>query len=129
MSLLAGPDGMPAGFAVARMAMPPHFVGPIPHAHDEFDEGVYVLSGELTVLTDDGEQVARAGDLLVAPRGQRHGFRNPHAEPVEVLGLWSPSAEGLAFMREVGAALSAQGPPDPDVMRAIYERHASRLLP
>jgi hypothetical protein len=43
--------------------------------------------------------------------------------------LWSPSAEGLAFMREVGAALPAQGRPDPDVMGAIYERHASRLLP
>jgi uncharacterized cupin superfamily protein len=88
-----------------------------------------VLSGVLTVLTDEGEQVARAGELLVAPRGSRHGFRNPGDEPVHVLGLWSPSAEGLAFMREVGAALPAQGRPDPDVMGAIYERHASRLLP
>jgi hypothetical protein len=40
MQLMAGPDDLPAGSAVARMTMPPRFAGPIPHAHDEFDEGV-----------------------------------------------------------------------------------------
>jgi hypothetical protein len=35
----------------------------------------------------------------------------------------------LDFMRTVGAALPASGPPDPDEMRALYEQHASRLLP
>ena len=36
---------------------------------------------------------------------------------------------GLAFMRDIGAALSPDTPPDPDRMREIYARHASRLLP
>jgi hypothetical protein len=31
-------------------------------------------------------------------------------------------------MRDIGAALSP-GTPDPDDMREIYARHASRLLP
>ncbi|MGX7680388.1 cupin domain-containing protein [Jatrophihabitans sp. DSM 45814] len=129
MDVLAGLDGQPAGFAVANMTMPPHFAGPIPHAHDAFDEAIYVLSGQLHVLTDRGERVAEAGQLLVAPRGQRHGFRNPSDSQVVVLGLWSPSAAGLAFMRDIGSALPASGPPDPTLMAEIYERHSSRLLP
>jgi hypothetical protein len=32
-------------------------------------------------------------------------------------------------MRDVGAALTPDTAPDPDRMREIYARHASRLLP
>jgi hypothetical protein len=32
-------------------------------------------------------------------------------------------------MREIGAALAPGAPPDPEHMREIYARHASRLLP
>jgi hypothetical protein len=65
----------------------------------------------------------------VAPRGQRHAFSNPFDEPALVLGLWGPPEPALAFMRDIGAALRSDTPPDPDQMRDIYERHASRLLP
>jgi hypothetical protein len=43
--------------------------------------------------------------------------------------LWGPPEPALAFMRDVGAALRPDAPPDPDLMRDIYHRHASRLLP
>jgi len=46
-----------------------------------------------------------------------------------VLGIWAPAAPALAFMREVGAVLRPDAPPDPDVMWQVYARHASRLLP
>jgi hypothetical protein len=46
-----------------------------------------------------------------------------------VLGIWSPAAPALAFMRDIGPALVPGVPPDPDQMRALYARHASRLLP
>jgi hypothetical protein len=32
-------------------------------------------------------------------------------------------------LRDIGAALSPDKPPDPDQMREIYARYASRLLP
>jgi hypothetical protein len=32
-------------------------------------------------------------------------------------------------MEVIGAALPASGPPDPDIMRELYEAHGSRLLP
>ena len=36
-----------------ELTVPPHFAGPIPHAHDEFHEAIYVLSGRLQVNTRD----------------------------------------------------------------------------
>jgi mannose-6-phosphate isomerase-like protein (cupin superfamily) len=129
MHILAGHDDRPAGFAAAELVVPPHFAGPIPHAHDEFDEAIYLLSGRLHVLGDQPPREAVEGSMFVAPRGRRHGFSNPYDEPARVLGIWSPAAPALAFMRDVGAALTADGAPDPVRMRDIYAAHASRLLP
>lgn len=44
MHVLAGQDGRPEGFAAMELLIPAHFAGPIPHAHDEFDEAIYVLT-------------------------------------------------------------------------------------
>jgi len=44
MHILAGHGGSPPGFAAMELTIPPHFAGPIPHAHDEFDEAIYVLN-------------------------------------------------------------------------------------
>jgi mannose-6-phosphate isomerase-like protein (cupin superfamily) len=129
MHILAGLDGRPLGFAAMEIAIPGHFAGPIPHVHDEFDEAIYVLRGRLLVTGDDEPDEAAPGSMFVAPRGHRHGFSNPYAEPARVLGLWAPPEPALAFMRDIGAALTPDTPPDPDRMREIYARHASRLLP
>jgi mannose-6-phosphate isomerase-like protein (cupin superfamily) len=129
MHILAGQHGQPAGFAAMELSVPARFAGPIPHAHDEFDEAIYVLSGRLMVAGEGEPEEAGPGSMFVAPRGQRHGFSNPFGQAALVLGLWGPPEPALAFMRDVGAALRPDGPPDPDLMRDIYERHASRLLP
>jgi mannose-6-phosphate isomerase-like protein (cupin superfamily) len=129
MNILAGHDGQPPGFAAMEITIPAYFAGPIPHAHDEFDEAIYVLSGRLLVTGEDEPQDAAPGSMFVAPRGCRHGFSNPSGEEARVLGLWAPPEPALAFMRDIGAALRPDTPPDPDRMREIYTRHASRLLP
>lgn len=128
MHVLAGQDGQPEGFAAMELLIPAHFAGPTPHAHDEFDEAIYVLRGQLQV-TGDQTVEATAGSMFTAPRGSRHGFSNPYDAAALVLGVWAPAGPALAFMREVGAALSPDTPPDPDQMRELYLRHASRLLP
>jgi mannose-6-phosphate isomerase-like protein (cupin superfamily) len=127
--VLAGQDGQPPGFAAMELTIPGHFAGPIPHAHDEFDEAIYVLSGRLLVAGDDEPQEATPGSIFVASRGQRHSFSNPSAEAAMVLGIWAPPTPALAFMRDIGTALAPDTAPDPDRMREIYARHASRLLP
>jgi quercetin dioxygenase-like cupin family protein len=126
--ILAGHGGQPPGFAAMEITIPGHFAGPVPHAHDEFDEAIYVLSGRLLVAGDGEPQEVAPGSMFVAPRGYRHGFSNPFAEDALVLGIWAPSQPALAFMRDIGAALTPDAPPDPDRMRDIYARHASRLL-
>ena len=128
MHVLAGQDGQPEGFAAMEIVIPARFAGPIPHAHDEFDEAIYVLRGQLQV-TGDQTLEAAAGSMFTAPRGSRHGFSNPYDTEALVLGIWAPAGPALAFMRDVGAALSPGTPPDPDQMRELYLRHASRLLP
>jgi quercetin dioxygenase-like cupin family protein len=129
MPVLAGLDGRPSGFAVAELTVPAGFPGPPPHAHDAFDEGIYVLEGTILVLGDGEPTEAGPGSLFVAPRGERHGFANPSGEPARVLGLWGPAAPAMEFMAAVGAVLPAQGAPDADALRAVYEAHGSRVLP
>lgn len=129
MYVLAGHEGQPQGFAAAQIAVPARFRGPIPHVHDEFDEALYVLEGRLTVWGDGEPAEAAPGAMFTAPRGHRHGFANPYDSPALVLGIWAPSKPALALMQEIGAALAPGSPPDPEEMRAIYSRHASRLLP
>ncbi len=43
------------------------------HWHTHEDEFVYVLSGELVLVTDDGEDVLVAGDSAGFPAGVRNG--------------------------------------------------------
>jgi len=128
MELLTG-HGRLAGFAVVRLTVPPRFVGPVPHAHDSFDEGIYLLSGRLTVLAGTEELVAEPGSMLVAPRGDRHGFANPFDEPAEVLTFWSPGELGVSFMTERAEVVGAGAAPDPSELAQFYARHQSRLLP
>jgi quercetin dioxygenase-like cupin family protein len=129
MYVLAGEDGQPAGFAAAEIVVPARFAGPVPHAHDGFDEAIYVLDGRLNVWGDAEPVEAGPGFMFTAPRGQRHGFANPYGSAARVLGIWAPAGPALAFMREVGAVLEPGTPPDPAAMHDVYVRHASRLLP
>jgi quercetin dioxygenase-like cupin family protein len=117
-------DGQPPGFAAMELTIPGRFGGPIPHAHDEFDEAIYVLRGGQLLVVGEGEpQQAIPGSMFVEARGHRQGFSNPSDEPARVLGVWAPAEPALSFMRDIGSA------PDPNRMREIYARPASRLLP
>ena len=131
LRVLAGGDGDgTAAWAAGELVVPAHFHGPIPHVHETFDEALYLIEGTLLVVTGwDEVQEAPAGSLFTALRGTRHTFSNPTDTPARVLGIWTPAREGLDFMRAVGAVLPAAGPPDPEVMRDVYERHHSHLQP
>jgi len=43
------------------------------HWHSAEDEFVYVLSGEVTLITDNGEEILRAGDGAAFPKGEANG--------------------------------------------------------
>jgi uncharacterized cupin superfamily protein len=43
------------------------------HWHTHEDEFVYVLTGELVLVTDDGEELLASGDCAAFPAGERNG--------------------------------------------------------
>jgi quercetin dioxygenase-like cupin family protein len=89
MHVLAGDNSQPDGFAAMEVTIPARFAGPIPHAHEGFDEAIYVLGGRLQVT---GDQVLEAGpgSMFTAPRGSRYGFSNPFAEDALVRASGRP---------------------------------------
>src|SRR5688500_9278549 len=56
-------------FGVNLTTLPPGAQSSLRHWHTHEDELVYVLRGELVLVTDGGEQVLRAGDVVGFPGG------------------------------------------------------------
>jgi len=65
------------------------------HWHSHEDEFVYVLAGELTLVTDDGEEMLRAGDSAGFRAGVQNGhcLQNRSADVAEFLVVGSRSDE------------------------------------
>lgn len=55
------------------------------HTTDTVDY-IYVISGEITALVDDGETLMREGDVLVQ-RGTRHAWSNRSAAPCRLVAV------------------------------------------
>ena len=68
------------------------------HVHDEEDDAFYILEGELTFITDDGDLAAPAGTFVLVPPGVRHGLRNDTDAPVRILNIHAPAG----FDRRIG---------------------------
>lgn len=60
-------------FGVNLTELPPGCWSSQRHWHTAEDELVYVLSGEVTLVTDDGEEVLRAGDAAAFPHNSPNG--------------------------------------------------------
>ncbi len=55
------------------------------HKHDHADEFFYVFEGEGSHLVEGGEIAMKTGDVVFAPRGEWHGFRNKSERPVRAI--------------------------------------------
>jgi uncharacterized cupin superfamily protein len=60
-------------FGVNLLTLPPGAWSSQRHWHSGEDEFVYVLSGEVTLVTDKGEDVLRAGDCAAFPKNDSNG--------------------------------------------------------
>ncbi|MDH3351103.1 MAG: cupin domain-containing protein [Gammaproteobacteria bacterium] len=56
-----------------------------PHRHTDFEECMYVLSGEGMTSTANGESAVAAGDTILVPAGEPHVTRNTGSEPLRML--------------------------------------------
>lgn len=56
-----------------------------PHRHTDFEECMYILSGQGMACTSSGESEVSAGDTILVPAGERHVTRNTGVEPLRML--------------------------------------------
>lgn len=115
-------------FGLEEFSVPPDTIGARPHVHRGHDEYFYVLVGELTIASDDGEVTLGAGDLAAAPRGSVHGFRNAdEIRPVRALCMYTPPGYEQYF-RDVHAAALAGGDSTPELLRELRSRYQTDSL-
>jgi uncharacterized cupin superfamily protein len=74
-------------FGVNLVTLGPGGQSALRHWHSHEDEFVYVLEGEVVLVTDGGEQVLRAGDCAGYPAGKpdAHHFVNRSGAPARYL--------------------------------------------
>lgn len=91
--------------------------GPL-HVHDKEDAISYVLDGELTFQVGEEITTARAGEIVLMPRGVQHTFWNAHVTRARALDIVTPG--GLENYYEVVAGIADDA--DPPALLAAVER-------
>lgn len=86
-------------FGVNQCRLPPGAWSSQRHWHTDEDEFIYVLEGEVTLVTDDGEEVLRAGDSAGFKAGDPDGhcFQNRSDSDVVLLEVGTRAMQGEAF--------------------------------
>jgi len=79
------------------------------HWHSHEDEFVFVVSGELVLVTDAGEEVLHAGDSAGFPAGARNGhcLRNRSASDATFLVVSNRSDEDHGEYSDIDMAFNA----------------------
>ncbi len=120
--VVVGPDEA-NGMALGDGRIPPHAAGPGRHVHTNEDEGIYVVSGVLTI--EVGERWFEAGPecFVWMPRGVPHTFANLSDEEVRTVGLLNPTGLEEMFREQAAYFASLQGPPDVDALIELSARY------
>jgi quercetin dioxygenase-like cupin family protein len=103
----------------------PH-VGPPPHVHDDEDETIVILDGEVTFDLPGARCVCGPMQAVRIPRGTPHTFR---AGPRGARGLTFLTPGGFEGFFVEAAAEGFHLPADLDRMVAAAARHGSRMVP
>ncbi len=94
-------------FGVNLVDMPPGCWSSQRHWHSHEDEFVYVVSGELTLVTDTGEQPMRPGMVAGFPAGRSDGHHliNRSTKPAVYLEIGTRVAEDEAVYSDIDMEL------------------------
>ncbi len=90
-------------FGVNLLTLPPGGWSSQRHWHSVGDEFVYVLSGEVVLVTDAGEEVLRAGDAAGFKGGEANGHHLQNR------------SDAAAQVLEIGARLKSEVATYPDI--------------
>ena len=110
-------------FAWHAVFAPETFVPP--HIHPTQDEFVYLLEGQLTLVTGDGDQTADPEDLVRLPMGQPHGLFNRSGADVVCLFWVTPAGR----LYDLFVAIDALPEQEPEAVVALAAEHEVEFLP
>ncbi len=90
-------------FGVNLLRLPPGAWSSQRHWHTGEDEFVYVLSGEVTLVTDAGDEVLHAGDAagFKANDGNGHCLQNRSAQDATVLEIGTRAPQSMAYYSDI----------------------------
>jgi len=108
--------GDPAGlmqFGVNLLRLPPGAWSSQRHWHTGEDEFVYVLAGEVVLVTSAGEEVLRAGDSAGFPANDLDGhcLQNRSERDAEVLEIGSRVSGSVGYYPDIDMVAPAGGKP------------------
>jgi len=100
-------------FGVNLLRLPPGAWSSQRHWHTSGDEFVYVLSGEVVLVTDGGEEVLRPGDAAGFPAGHTNGhcLQNRSDRDTRVLEIGTRIHDDAAYYSDIDMVAPAGGKP------------------
>jgi uncharacterized cupin superfamily protein len=99
-------------FGVNLVTLPPGAGSAQRHWHSHEDEFVYLVEGEITLVTEDGEQLLTAGQVAGFPAGRADGHHlvNKGGAPATYLEVGDRNAEDVCSYPDIDLHLA----PTPD---------------
>ena len=90
-------------FGVNLCRLPPGAWSSQRHWHTHGDELIYVVEGEVTLVTDDGEEILRAGDAAGFKAGDPNGhcFQNRSGADVVLMEVGTRTPEDAARYSDI----------------------------
>ena len=106
-------------FGVNLLRLPPGAWSSQRHWHTGSDELVYVVAGDVVLVTDEGEEVLHPGDAAGFKAGDANGhcLRNQSHGEVLVLEIGTRVADDSVYYSEINMAAPAGGQPAPFTRR------------
>ncbi len=98
-------------FGVNLLQLPPGAGSSQRHWHSGEDEFVYVVSGEVVLVTDKGEEVLRAGDCAAFPKdvGDGHQLLNKSPAMAVCLEVGTRSADDVTIYSDIDMKIDKKG--------------------
>ncbi|MFB9377338.1 cupin domain-containing protein [Kineococcus gynurae] len=91
------------------------------------DKVFVVVAGELVITLGEEDHAAPAGTVVHVPSGTAHRYRNPTADPAQVLVV-TTGAGHVDFLAGM-SALTVDGPPAPEALAEHTAAHGVRMFP
>jgi uncharacterized cupin superfamily protein len=100
-------------FGVNLCRLPPGAWSSQRHWHTGEDEFVYVVSGEVVLVTDGGEEILRAGDAAGFPANDANGhcLQNRSDREAQILEVGTRGTGDMAYYPDIDMVASAGGKP------------------